>query len=399
MTLLRNDQFKILWITQHFPPKKGGMAESAKRQVQCLRRNEIETDVVFFEEIPHARGISIISGVRDNGTDIVITHTDQPGNSAQLAWRDILKRSAQSAYTLIVGFGAGFAGYTAVTYAAWLNIPALISVRGNDFDRDWFEPRRAYFVNETLRRADSIAAVSHEKVRKIQALYPEKQVFWLPNGVDWTFEKLLTSEKSIRDALRTKLNGNGKRIIGIFGKLKYKKRVPMMLAAIRERGLLKKISLLIAGTLDIETEAILSDPSLSPLTEHIPFCERDNLPQLYAACDFIAIPSLFEGFPNVLLEAMAAGAVPIVSDAGAMPDVITHGKTGFMFNAVSQKDAGNAFCDALALSNRALSEMRQRVRTMIKQQFSLEQETKALLNAVCFTAENKRTDQTNKTSS
>ena len=46
--------------------------------------------------------------------------------------------------------------------------------------------------------------------------------------------------------------------------------------------------------------------------------------------DILLMPSRFEGLPLSLLEAMAAGCVPIVSDRGAIPTVVVDGRNGFL---------------------------------------------------------------------
>src|SRR5262249_28408333 len=43
---------------------------------------------------------------------------------------------------------------------------------------------------------------------------------------------------------------------------------------------------------------------------------RHDVPAVLAGVDVLALTSLFEGFPNVLLEAMATGAVAVATDVG-----------------------------------------------------------------------------------
>lgn len=373
---------KILWITERFPPLAGGMAVSSHRQANALRRAGIHVDVLILNASAEVEAISIQRAERDGGTDIFVTHREEPGNASQRAWREVFERTCAHPYHMVIGFGAGFPGYVAVTYACWLAVPSMVSVRGNDFDRDWFEPRRSVFVREALSRADSVAAVSIEKTEKIKQLYPGKRVFWSPNGIDQSLWKLLPSELEERDSIRLELNGDGKRIIGLFGELKYKKQIPMLISAIHEQGITDKLSLLVTGRMDAETDAILSDPTFAPYSRHISFRSPDTLPPLYAACDFMAIPSLFEGFPNVLLEGMAAGVVPIVSDAGAMKEVIDHGETGFIFQAGSRKKAGSAVSEAVNLPEKELVQMKKRAREYVRSRFSIENEASVLIREI-----------------
>ena len=138
------------------------------------------------------------------------------------------------------------------------------------------------------------------------------------------------------------------------------------------------ISLLITGRMNEESQTLINDPGLSPQHRHLSFRDPDKLPPLYAACDFVAIPSLFEGFPNVLLEAMASGAVPIVSLAGAMGDVIEPGKTGFVMDPLNRKRGADVLREVLTLSDDALSAMKRRVKDTVIQKFNPEIEADIL---------------------
>lgn len=66
--------------------------------------------------------------------------------------------------------------------------------------------------------------------------------------------------------------------------------------------------------------------------------------RLYPACDVVALPSLYEGTPNVLLEAMACG-VPVVATAvGDNAYVVVEGTTGFLVPSGDE----TAFAERLA---------------------------------------------------
>jgi glycosyltransferase involved in cell wall biosynthesis len=58
--------------------------------------------------------------------------------------------------------------------------------------------------------------------------------------------------------------------------------------------------------------------------------EGEHKALLLSQADMLLLPSYAEGLPYALLEAMAAGAVPIATPVGAIPDVVTDGVHGLL---------------------------------------------------------------------
>lgn len=366
---------RILWVTEHYPPAKGGMAVSCARLARGLRRRGIRLDVLVLGGTHEPTAV----WETDGGADIRVRRDRAPEVAPNLAWSVVRERHLAEPYSMAAGFGASGAGFVATTFAAWLDVPSVVLVRGNDLDRDWFLPRRGGWVREALSRASAVGAVSSEKAERIARLYPGKRVQWTPNGVDGTRWELLAADERRRDEVRSLLGAGRRRIFGLFGELKFKKRIPLWLEAVRDADLLERIGLLVVGQLDEDTARILDDPAIAPRSLRMPFLPQNELAALYAACDFVAIPSAFEGMPNVLLEAACCGAVPLVSDAGAMREVVEDGETGFVFKAEDRAAAGEATGRALALGDEELAAMSAAVRARVRERFSPEREIDTLL--------------------
>ena len=59
---------------------------------------------------------------------------------------------------------------------------------------------------------------------------------------------------------------------------------------------------------------------------------REEVAALYRRSDCFVNPSLYEGMPNTILEAMASGLPVIASSVGGNDDLVTSGETGFLFD-------------------------------------------------------------------
>ncbi|SCW28194.1 N-acetyl-alpha-D-glucosaminyl L-malate synthase BshA [Paenibacillus tianmuensis] len=67
------------------------------------------------------------------------------------------------------------------------------------------------------------------------------------------------------------------------------------------------------------------------LMDRVTFCgKQDDVAQLLSLADLMLLPSEKESFGLVALEAMACGVPTIASNAGGIPELITHGETGYL---------------------------------------------------------------------
>ncbi len=75
---------------------------------------------------------------------------------------------------------------------------------------------------------------------------------------------------------------------------------------------------------------------------------HDQLPPLLNDCDCMVFPSFFDGFGQVILEAMAAGLPVITTTATAGPDIIENGVDGFLVSPGDKKGLAACMLEALA---------------------------------------------------
>ena len=109
---------------------------------------------------------------------------------------------------------------------------------------------------------------------------------------------------------------------------------------------------------------------------------RSDMKSIYALTDFLIIPSLREGLPYVLLEAMASKVLVVATSVGDIPFLIKDGKTGFLVPAGDVQSLKKRMEDLLADPRRS-AEMAEVAFTHVTKKFSAEimvSETEKLYN-------------------
>lgn len=86
--------------------------------------------------------------------------------------------------------------------------------------------------------------------------------------------------------------------------------------------------------------------------------ERTDVPVLMSECTGLCLPSIWEGLPITLLEALSVGCVPICSPVGGIPNVIRKGFNGLLSKTFKEEDYYQTMRSFLALDENAISQMR-----------------------------------------
>lgn len=333
-----------LLVTENYPPDRGGMAQSCDRIVRGLRRGGVDLDVAHF-----TRRATRLHEERQHGGRLVrCPLDDDPSHALNLLWTGWARHLADR--THVLAFGGLLPVLSAPVYAAWMGLPLLTLLRGNDFDTGLFSPRRGWALREALTRSAAVCVVSRDHESKVRRLFPSVPVDVVPNGIDLSDWTLVESDTARGRELRASFDADGKIVIGLFGHLKRKKGVELLLDAIARSGAAGRIHLLLVGELEQDVALRIEELAGRPSTSRLPFLDRWEIIPCLAACDFVAIPSLYDGMPNVLLEAGALGVPVISSNAGGLGDVLRDGESAIVFEAGDAHDARRAIEAAAALT-------------------------------------------------
>jgi glycosyltransferase involved in cell wall biosynthesis len=106
------------------------------------------------------------------------------------------------------------------------------------------------------------------------------------------------------------------------------------------------------------------------LRDYIHFTgNRQDISHIYAALDIVVLPSLREGFPVVLLEAMAAGKPIVATNVNGIPEAVVDGKTGILVSPNDVVSLINGIRELL-LNKEKAAEMGRMGRIVVKEKFT-----------------------------
>ena len=226
----------------------------------------------------------------------------------------------------------------------------LLQTRHNDdrFRRLWI----MRLLNQWLaRRCVRIVAIS-EAVREFVCAVegiPPRKVERIYYGLD-----AAPAPQNVAD-LRTELGWAGAPLIGFVGRLTGQKGVDVLLNAfaIVHRALPTARLLLIGDGPQRATLAALAGGLQISAAVHFAGWREDARAQM-AALNVLAIPSRWEGFGLVTLEAMQAGVAVVASRVSALPEIVLDGETGLLVPAANAAKLAAALLALLQDPQRAM---------------------------------------------
>lgn len=357
MNLTVRSPKRLLFISERFPPDVGGVSRSANRLTESLTQLGLSVEVLTWSR--YLQSGEVVRQAVETPTGGLTVHRlglyrqwdmTLPHTLNVLDW---LHESQP--FEAVWGHYLFPAAFVAVWFAQLKGLPSLVSARGNDIDRAMFPPGDFARLQWTLTQATQITAVSQDMAHKVQCLSQRSDVQVLHNVVNtdvfhanWPIEELAQLRQDLGIAPE-------ERVLGFSGELREKKGQRFLLQALARVQQEHPACLLIIGEVRPSAQA----PIQSFAAEHPQAADRiiitghlldpEAVARHLSLCDVYLQPSLWEGLPNALLEAMACDRCCIASDAGGIPEVLESGKTGFLLPRSQLHHLGEAVLECLSL--------------------------------------------------
>lgn len=197
-------------------------------------------------------------------------------------------------------------------------IPFIASQRGDYHAR--YSKFRLWLTEKLIyNTADCLLTNSEQIQRHLYQLYPDKKIFSIPNLLELPTEEWTQKQ---RDATDEKLIVS----VGRFAPEKGHRYLIEALSLLNRKDIQWRCTFLGEGELESELRALTTKHNLSDKVMFPGFCE--DVFSVLLKSDVFVLPSLHEGSPNALIEAMGIGMPCIASDVGGIRDLVENEKDG-----------------------------------------------------------------------
>ena len=336
---------RVLLISWEYPPViEGGLGRHVRKLSESLVRDGVEVHVL-------TRGGGRLPAEADQH-GVVVHRVREPqfprDPAAFVRWVEAMNADMHAlaaelceryefdlvhSHDWLVAGAAGLAARQIVR-------PWLVTVHATEFGRHqgWVQNHPQSHIHAAeramVRRADHVITCSRYMrvhVANVFGVRPAK-ITAIPNGID---PRDLDPVEPDLDALRERYAAPDELLVLLVGRLVYEKGFHLALDAlapvVRRLG---GVRFVVAGTGAAEAELKRQARRLG-LTGHgvfLGWVGDDMLHSLYRVSDLCIVPSLYEPFGLVALEAMASGCLCVVADTGGLREVVpVEGTVGLRF--------------------------------------------------------------------
>ncbi|MEU8263848.1 glycosyltransferase family 4 protein [Micromonospora sp. NPDC048999] len=376
---------RVLMLSWEYPPVLvGGLGRHVHALSVALAAAGHEVTVVtrHAEGAPleeYADGVRIIRAAEDPvrfplATDSLLAWTMAFNHTLT---RAALRAADTGAYDVIHAHD-WLVAHTAVTLAEHLARPLITTIHATEAGRHqgWLpeEMNRTihgveHWLSNASTRVITCSGYMRDQVTRLFDV-PSGRVDVVPNGVN---DRAWRARPRAVAAARARFAGDGP-LIGYAGRLVYEKGVQHLVHAVpylRDRH--PGLRVVIAGDGPYQPELVdqAQRLHLDDTVRFAGFLDSTQLPAVLAATDATVVPSLYEPFGMIALEAAAAGAPLAVAHTGGLAEIVEPGITGVTFPH-SDPDALAGAVHRLLGDEVFARRVARRARTMVTQRYGWE---------------------------
>jgi glycogen(starch) synthase len=330
----------VMMFSWEFPPRViGGISPHVYFLSKSLAKNGVKVHVVTCD-FPGAPAHEVIDGVEvyridsyknpspDFATWVYLMNLNMQREAAAIAAKMEDKIDVFHAHDwLVATVGIGLKHV--------FRKPLLVTMHSTEIGRrDGLHTSTEKMIHETeawlTYEAWRVVCCSDYMVQHVKWAFglPSDKLTMVPNGVNaHVYEGL---EKQDLSAFRAKYALPSEKIVLYVGRLVYEKGIHVLINAV-SRVLAKtdaKFVIVGSGYMQEQLSNIVKSMGLEHKVLFTGFVEEENLLKLQKVADVSVVPSLFEPFGIVALEAMAAKSPIVVSDTGGLSEIVEHDVTG-----------------------------------------------------------------------
>ncbi|GAC1470966.1 MAG: glycosyltransferase family 4 protein [Chloroflexota bacterium] len=369
---------RICLITTEYPPDVGGMGHAVRRIAHALAAyTPHEVHVLWIENTWSLKGEPLVSDDRlESATSVDVHHSsleDQEYSDPYIGiYERLRKLQKRVQFDAFVAFGASYSGFPVVLLGKELSVPAIISLHGADLNRDAFKGDRFPHILWSLANARKWVSVTPGELEMARSVSKGgHRGVLIPNHIDSDdFEDGVTTTLCLD---KTSI------VVAVAASFSPLKGLHILLEAATGITDILVTILVIGGPRQGE-ESYFAE-QLSRYRDRVSIVEAGIVPHEFILsylklADIVAVPSLSEGAPNIVLEAMLSGVALVASDVGSVSETIQDGVSGILV-APGSTEALAAALTRLASDEKLRRTMAARAREVVLSRFSTTAEAAA----------------------
>jgi glycosyltransferase involved in cell wall biosynthesis len=335
-----NQDLSVMMLTWEFPPRViGGISPHVYYLSRNLAKNGVKVHVITCD-FPGAPQHEVIDGVEvlridsyknpspDFATWVYLMNVNMQKEAAALVRSLNGEVDVFHAHDwLVATAGIGLKHVFRKPFFATIHSTEVGRRNGIHFDYErMIHETEAWLTYEAWR----VICCSDYMVSHVRWAFglPADKLMMIPNGVNT--EVYARNDKSGLSQFRRRFALPEEKIVLYVGRLVYEKGIHVLVNAVPKVLEKANAKFVIVGNgyMKEQLSNIVNGLGLSHKVLFTGFVDDDTLRKLQTCSDVCVVPSLFEPFGIVALEAMAAKSPVVVSDTGGLSEIVEHDVSG-----------------------------------------------------------------------